>query len=276
MTSGVKRPFRNVVVPGSGWPGDLATLDTPVAPLAAPVEELATTAPDVAELSARVSVCRACPRLVKWREEVAVTKRRSYAGERYWGRPAPGFGDDAAGLVVVGLAPAAHGANRTGRVFTGDRTGDFLTASMYRTGFANQPTSTHAGDGLEFTDARLLSAVRCAPPKNLPSPAEQATCAPWLDRELQLIAPRVILALGGIAWRATCLALGRSGWAVPRPRPKFGHGAEFVVSAGAEEVTVIGSYHPSQQNTFTGKLTERMLDDVFARCREIVKGGDDY
>lgn len=268
--------FRNAVTPGSGWPGDLATVRTPVAPLAASVSDLAESSTDLRELSARVSVCRACPRLVEWREEVAQVRRKAFADETYWGRPAPGFGDETAGLAIVGLAPAAHGANRTGRVFTGDRTGDFLTAAMYRTGFATQPTSTHAGDGLELPGARILSAVRCAPPKNLPTPQEQQQCAPWLDRELEMIRPKVILALGGIGWRAVCLALTRDGWAVPRPRPKFGHGAEFVVTREEEQTVVVGSFHPSQQNTFTGRLTEAMMDEVMNRCREIVKGPPRY
>lgn len=272
----MKSNFHDAVAPGSGWTGDLATSTTPVAPRSGPVEQLAKTSPDLRELSARVSVCRACPRLVRWREDVARTKKKAFSGEQYWGRPAPGFGDEHAGLVIVGLAPAAHGANRTGRVFTGDRTGDFLIAAMHRTGFANQAHSTDADDGLELYGARLLSAVRCAPPKNLPTPQEQRNCAPWLDRELELVAPRVILALGGIGWRASCLALERAGWEVPKPRPKFGHGEQFTVAAGAERIAVVGSYHPSQQNTFTGKLTEEMLDAVLHRCREIVKGERNY
>ncbi|HLR56959.1 MAG TPA: uracil-DNA glycosylase [Beutenbergiaceae bacterium] len=286
MNPGMETLFHDAVIPGSGWPGDPASETTPVAPLAGSVSELANSSPDLQELSARVSVCRACPRLVAWREEVAQTKRKAYANETYWGRPAPGFGDDEAGLAIVGLAPAAHGANRTGRVFTGDRTGDFLTAALARAGFANQSTSTHAGDGLELVGARLLSAVRCAPPKNLPTPAEQATCAPWLDRELVLVSPVVILALGGIGWKATCAALARAGWALPRPRPKFGHGAEFVATRGEPEpggtgrgwarIAVVGCYHPSQQNTFTGKLTGEMMDAVLSRCRALVKGEGDY
>lgn len=276
MNSEMETIFHDVVVPGSGWPGDPALPSTPLAPLSAPVAKLAETASDLHELSARVSVCRACPRLVEWREQVARTKRKSFLHEQYWGRPAPGFGPLDARLAVIGLAPAAHGANRTGRVFTGDRTGDFLIASMHRTGFANQPTSTHAGDGLELCDVRLLSAVRCAPPKNLPTPAEQTRCSPWLDKELELLSPQVILALGGIGWKGTCLALARLGYSLPRPRPGFGHGAQFRVGRGEEWITVIGSYHPSQQNTFTGRLTEEMLDGVFLRCREIVKGERSY
>lgn len=276
MTSKMKTLFHDVVIPGTGWPGDGATEQTPVAPVDAPVANLAESATDLHELSARVSVCRACPRLVEWREEVAREKRKSFSDEQYWGRPAPGFGDDDASLVIVGLAPAAHGANRTGRVFTGDRTGDFLIAAMHRTGFANQSTSHYAGDGLELLDARMLSAVRCAPPKNLPTTWEQNMCAPWLDQELRLTDPKVILALGGIGWRAACLALGRLGFAVPRPRPTFGHGAQFTVGEGEGAITVVGSFHPSQQNTFTGRLTEEMMDDVLHRCRGIVKSGTGY
>lgn len=262
--------FRNAVIPGSGWPGDPASPTTPVAPIDGEVSKLASSSTDLGELSARISVCRACPRLVQWREEVAQTKRKAYEHDTYWGRPAPGFGDDQARLVVVGLAPAAHGANRTGRVFTGDRTGDFLTASMYRAGFANQPTSNAVGDGLELIDARLISAVRCAPPKNLPSAEEQRTCSPWLDQELELIGPRVILALGGIGWKATCQALTRLGFTVPSPRPKFGHGAHFHAEGQARGIDVVGSYHPSQQNTFTGRLTQDMMDAVFATCRDLI------
>lgn len=268
----MKTPFHDVVIPGSGWPGDMATLQTPVAPADGSVADLAETSADLRELSARSSVCRACPRLVSWREEVARVKRKSYDGEQYWGRPAPGFGDPHARLVIVGLAPAAHGANRTGRVFTGDRTGDFLISAMHRAGFANQDTSHSADDGLELIDARLVSAVRCAPPQNKPTPLEQHTCAPWLDRELEFISPKVLLALGSIGWRATCLALGRLGFEVPRPRPKFGHGAEFVAMRAGECVVVVGSFHPSQQNTFTGRLTEEMMDAVMELCREVIVG----
>jgi len=268
--------FHDAVTPGTGWPGDEANADTPIGGLDAPVEKLALSSPDLRELSARVSVCRACPRLVAWRAQVAREKRRAFADQTYWGRPAPGFGDEEAGLVVVGLAPAAHGANRTGRVFTGDRTGDSLIAAMHRAGFASQPTSTSADDGLVLTGARMLSAVRCAPPQNLPTALERATCSPWLDRELELARPNVILALGGIGWQATCQALVRLGWSVPRPRPAFGHGAEFRAGRGAEQMAILGCYHPSQQNTFTGRLTDAMLDEVFARCAGLVKGGGDY
>jgi uracil-DNA glycosylase family 4 len=216
------------------------------------------------ELDRVVSDCRACPRLVQWREQVAREKRRSFADQEYWGRPVPGFGDPHAAILVVGLAPAAHGANRTGRMFTGDRSGDWLYAALHRAGLANRPTSTSAGDGLTLHGVRITAAVRCAPPGNQPTPVERDTCAPWLDADLRLGAPRVLVALGSFAWSATLSALGRAGVTVPRPRPKFGHGAE--VSIG--ELVVIGSFHPSQQNTFTGKLTEPMLDAVFERARD--------
>ncbi|MDD9207284.1 uracil-DNA glycosylase [Georgenia sp. 10Sc9-8] len=255
--------------PGS-WPHDPATATTPRARGAAGVRRLAAGARDLTELDARSSVCRACPRLVAWREEVAVTRRRAHAEEEYWGRPAPGFGDERAHLVVVGLAPAAHGANRTGRVFTGDRSGDWIFAALHRAGYANQPTSTHAGDGLRLDGARVVAAVRCAPPGNAPTPAERATCAGWLQRELTLLRPTttVVLALGGIAWQAAFASMAALGWTVPRPRPSFGHGAEAVVrTPDGRQVPVLASYHVSQQNTFTGRLTEAMLDDVLARCR---------
>jgi uracil-DNA glycosylase family 4 len=216
------------------------------------------------ELDRVVSDCRACPRLVQWREQVAREKRRSFADQEYWGRPVPGFGDPHAAILVVGLAPAAHGANRTGRMFTGDRSGDWLYAALHRAGLANRPTSTSAGDGLTLHGVRITAAVRCAPPGNQPTPVERDTCAPWLDADLRLSGPRVLVALGSFAWSATLSALGRAGVTVPRPRPKFGHGAE--VSIG--ERVVIGSFHPSQQNTFTGKLTEPMLDAVFERARD--------
>jgi uracil-DNA glycosylase family 4 len=212
--------------------------------------------------------CRACPRLVAWREEVARTKRAAYADQEYWGRPAPGFGSAQPSVLVVGLAPAAHGANRTGRVFTGDRSGDWLFASMHRVGLANQPTSVHVDDGLELLDTRVLAAVRCAPPQNKPLPVERDTCAPWLDAELRLVLPwvRVVVALGGFGWQAALTALARVGAEVPVPRPRFGHGAEVVLPLPDRDVLLLGTYHPSQQNTFTGRLTEPMLDDVLGRA----------
>ncbi|MGN6472742.1 MAG: uracil-DNA glycosylase [Mycobacteriales bacterium] len=229
----------------------------------AEVVELASTAASVDELSARVTVCRACPRLVAWREEVAATGRAAYAGQTYWGRPVSGFGAADARLAIVGLAPAAHGGNRTGRVFTGDRSGDWLFAALHRAGFARLPTSVSADDGQELLDARMLAAVRCAPPANVPTPSERDVCRPWLERELALLQPtlRVVVALGGFAWSVVWPALSRLGYTQPRPRPKFGH---LVEVATAEGLLVLASFHPSQQNTFTGRLTEPMLDAVFA------------
>jgi uracil-DNA glycosylase family 4 len=239
----------------------------PVARSAGGVARLAARA-SLAEVDERVSVCRACPRLVAWREQVAREKRASYAGETYWGRPIPGWGATDPRILVVGLAPAAHGANRTGRIFTGDRSGDWLFASMHRVGLANQPTSTHLGDGLELRGTRVLSAVRCAPPANKPTPEERDTCAPWLDRELELVLPGldVVLCLGSFGWEAAFRALARAGLPTPKPRPRFGHGVEVPLAAGGHTLTVIGSFHPSQQNTFTGRLTEPMLDAVMGRA----------
>jgi uracil-DNA glycosylase family 4 len=215
----------------------------------------------LADLERRIAGCRACPRLVAWREEVARTKRAAFANETYWGRPLPGFGDPAARVFVLGLAPAAHGGNRTGRVFTGDRSGDWLFASMHRTGYANQPTSISVDDGLRLTDAWVAAAVRCAPPANKPTPDERDRCLPFAREELALMdSVRVIVCLGAFAWDAALRILGPV-----RPRPKFGHLAEAEVAGRA----LIGSYHPSQQNTFTGKLTEEMLDAVFVRAREL-------
>ena len=216
------------------------------------------------ELDAAVSVCRACPRLVAWREQVAVEKRRSFAAEPYWGRPIAGWGDAEPLVLVAGLAPAAHGGNRTGRIFTGDRSGDWLFAALHRAGLATLPTSTHADDGQRLVRTRMLAAVRCAPPGNAPTPAERDTCAPWMDAEVAAVLPhlRAAVALGAFAWQALLGCLGRVGLDVPRPRPRFGHGAEVQVG----DVLVVGSFHPSQQNTFTGKLTEAMLDQVLDRA----------
>lgn len=255
------------VAPGTGWPDDPAAPGTPVAYDAADVEKLAAGAPGLGEVVARQSVCRACPRLVSWREETADTKRRAFAGETYWGRPVPGWGDPEPRVLIVGLAPAAHGGNRTGRIFTGDRSGDWLFASLYRCGLAAQPTSVHAGDGQRLIGTRVAAAVRCAPPANKPTPAERDTCAPWLARELDLVARhlRAIVVLGGFGWQALWPALAASGYTVPRPRPKFGHGVE-VELPGDPGVLLLGCYHPSQQNTFTGRVTEAMLDDVLTRA----------
>ena len=218
----------------------------------------------LAKLQAEIVACRACPRLVAWREEVARTKRRAYRGWTYWGRPVPSFGDPKARLLIVGLAPAAHGANRTGRMFTGDRSGDFLYAALHRAGFASQPTSTRADDGLVLRDAYIVAPVHCAPPANKPTPQEIAACCRFLERELLLLKPAVTLALGAIAWRALLDHHAAAGRAVPRPRPKFGHGATARI-LGAP--LLLGSYHVSQQNTQTGKLTPKMFDAVLAQAR---------
>ena len=222
------------------------------------------------ELDARVSVCHACPRLVAWREQVAREKRAAFADQTYWGRPVPSFGDPQASALIIGLAPAAHGANRTGRMFTGDRSGDWLYAALFRAGFANQPHAVSADDGLELTGLRIIAPVHCAPPANKPTTEEKATCAPWLDRDLELAEPHVtaIMALGSIAWDSTLAAARRLGWGVPRPKPTFGHGAEATLTLPDNRpVRLVGCYHVSQQNTFTGKLTEPMLDAAIARLR---------
>jgi uracil-DNA glycosylase family 4 len=213
-----------------------------------------------------VIACRRCPRLVAWRERVAREKRAAFAGEPYWGRPLPGFGDPHARILVVGLAPAAHGGNRTGRIFTGDRSGDWLFAALYRAGLASQPESVSRGDGLRLTDCYVTAAVRCAPPGNRPLPSERDNCLLYLGRELELLPrARVILCLGGFAWDAALRVLAARGAAIPRPRPRFGHGAAVAVA----ERTLLGSYHPSQQNTFTGRLTEPMLDEVLAQANRL-------
>jgi uracil-DNA glycosylase family 4 len=221
----------------------------------------------LAELEARVVACRRCPRLVAWREQVAREKRAAYAGEDYWGRPLPGFGDPAARVLVLGLAPAAHGGNRTGRVFTGDRSGDWLFASMHRTGFASQPSSVHRDDGLALRDAWISAAVRCAPPANKPTPAERDACLPWTVAELgHLPGLRVVVCLGAFAWDAALRLRVAAGHPAPRPRPRFGHEALFD---DGEWLALLGCFHPSQQNTFTGRLTEPMIDAVFERARAI-------
>jgi len=215
----------------------------------------------LAQLHDEVVACRRCERLVAWREQVGAEKRAAYRDEDYWARPVPGFGDPRARLVVVGLAPAAHGANRTGRMFTGDRSGDFLYAALHRAGFASQPESTGRDDGMVLTDCWITAPVRCAPPANKPTPAERDACAPFLERELDLLPARAFLVLGGFGYQALAHHLG------VRPRPAFGHGVE--VDAG-EGRTILCSYHVSQQNTFTGKLTPAMLDDVLARARQLL------
>ena len=253
--------------PGTGFPGDPADVDTPVADTPAQVDKLAGTATDLPELDARVSVCRACPRLVTWREEVAATRRAAFRDQEYWGRPVHGLGPPDAAIGILGLAPAAHGGNRTGRVFTGDRSGDVLYAALYRAGLANQPESYAADDGLRLRHTRIFAAVRCAPPANKPTPAERDACAPWLDRELALLRPtlRVVVALGAFAWTAYWPSAGRSlGVVQPVPRPAFGHGVIWRDPGGGP--ALLGSYHVSQQNTFTGRLTDAMLDEVLARA----------
>ena len=221
---------------------------------------------DLAALARRVHACRRCPRLVDWREEAARTKRAAYRNETYWGRPVAGFGDPEARVLLVGLAPAAHGGNRTGRVFTGDRSGDFLFGALHRAGFANQAESRRRGDGLELRGAYVSAIVRCAPPANRPTAEERSDCQPWLEAELDLLPQaRVAVALGGEAWRQVLRVFRERGLAVPRPAPRFGHGAEASVGAW----TLLGAYHPSQQNTFTKRLTPPMLDTVLARAREL-------
>ncbi len=250
--------------PGTGWPEDPAAK--------------ARNGDPLDELGAQISTCRRCPRLVEWRERVAVEKRAAFAEQPYWGRPIAGWGDREPRLLIVGLAPAAHGANRTGRVFTGDRSGDWLFASLHRVGLANQPTSVHAADGLELSGARMVATVRCAPPQNKPTTEERERCAPWLDAELALVGGdlRCVVALGSIGWDATLRAFRSAGWDVPRPKPRFGHGAEAVLGRpGGDDgpsVVLLGSYHPSQQNTFTGKLSEAMLDDVLGRAADTMHG----
>jgi uracil-DNA glycosylase family 4 len=223
---------------------------------------------DLPRLDAEISDCRRCPRLVAWRESVAAAKRAAYADEEYWGRPVPGFGSTAPLIWIVGLAPGAHGANRTGRMFTGDRSGDWLFAALHRVGLAELPTSTQVGDGQRLEHVRITAAVHCAPPDNKPTTAERHECASWLDVELGLVETtvRCMLALGGVAWAALLAAVRRSGWAVERV--PFGHGAStLATSPSGASVLLLASYHPSQQNTFTGRLTEAMLDDVLARAR---------
>ena len=217
-------------------------------------------------VAADVVACRRCPRLVAWRESVAADPPRRHRGERYWARPLPGFGDPGARLVVIGLAPAAHGGNRTGRIFTGDRSGDWLFAALHRAGYASQPQSVHREDGLRLTDAYIAAIVRCAPPANRPTPSERDNCLPYLVRELRLLErAQVLLALGSFAWDGALRALDMLDVPVPRPRPRFGHGAEQQLG----RFVLLGCFHPSQQNTFTGRLTEQMMDEVLERARSL-------
>ena len=257
-----------MIAPGTGHARDRASSATPVAQDAAQVVRLAASAVDLDDVDARSSVCRACPRLVAWREQVALVKRASFAGQDYWGRPVTGWGSPDARIAVVGLAPAAHGGNRTGRIFTGDRSGDWLFAALHRAGLATQATSTSADDGLELIGTRVTLPVRCAPPGNQPTPAERDACAPWLAAEWSLLAPtvRVVVVLGGYGWTALWSVLRTVGIALPTPRPAFGHGVEVELPGGP---TLLGCFHVSQQNTFTGRLTEPMLDAVFARATAI-------
>ncbi|MCW2659703.1 MAG: uracil-DNA glycosylase superfamily protein [Mycobacterium sp.] len=256
--------FGSPVAPGSGWPRDPATPQTPVAADPTQVAALAAQAGSIPELDAAISVCRACPRLVTWREDVAVAKRRAFADQPYWGRPVPGFGSERPRLLIVGLAPAAHGANRTGRMFTGDRSGDQLYAALFRAGLVNQPASVDAADGLQPNGIRIAAPVRCAPPANAPTPAERDTCWPWLAAEWRLVSEhvRVIVALGGFAWQIALRLPGVSG----APKPRFGHGVVAELGSG---VRLLGCYHPSQQNMFTGRLTPVMLDDIFSKAKRL-------
>jgi uracil-DNA glycosylase family 4 len=221
-------------------------------------------AKSIKQLDSQISKCNKCPRLVKWRKEVAITKRKSYKNEKYWGKPVPGFGDENPTTLILGLAPGAHGANRTGRIFTGDSSGDWLYRALYEAGVAKIPTSTSVNDGQKLKGVRISCAVRCVPPENKPSTIEKENCSHFLEEEVEILSPNLksILALGSIAWSSAIASLRTNGFEIPRPVPKFSHGAKFKAKNGKKEILVFGSYHPSQQNTFTGKLTERMLREV--------------
>ncbi len=233
------------------------------------MSDSATGSPALDALATEIHACRRCPRLVEWREARAADPPRRHRGEDYWARPLNGFGDPTARVAIVGLAPAAHGANRTGRMFTGDRSGEWLYAALHRAGYASQPHSERRDDDLRLRDAYLTAVVRCAPPANRPSPAERDNCLPYLERELALLdRSEVIVALGGFAWDGALRAIRGPGGEIPRPRPRFGHGAEAEVGRW----TLLGCYHPSQQNTFTGRLTAPMLDAVFTRARQLTTG----
>ncbi|SFD61372.1 uracil-DNA glycosylase, family 4 [Actinopolyspora alba] len=243
------------------------------APEPGPVEPgtSAGEASTLAELDEAVTGCRACPRLVSWRERVAEEKRAAFRGQEYWGRPVPGFGPSDASLALVGLAPAAHGANRTGRMFTGDRSGEVLYRALFDVGLASAPHSESADDGLRLYGTRITAPVRCAPPANKPTPGERDTCSPWLAREFELLRPtlRVVVVLGGYGWQALLAVLAASGWRVPRPKPKFGHGARATLrDAAGGELLLLGCYHVSQQNTFTGRLTPEMLRAVLTEAKD--------
>ncbi|WP_329958476.1 uracil-DNA glycosylase [Nocardioides okcheonensis] len=261
--------FDSPVTPGTGWPDDPATAATPVARDADDVRRLAADA-DLAGLEARVSVCAACPRLVQWREDVARDKRASFADQPYWGRPIPGWGDPDPSLLVVGLAPAANGGNRTGRIFTGDPSADWIFASLHRTGWATQPGSEHAGDGQRLLGARMVATVRCAPPDNKPTVVERDTCAPWIAAELALLpSVRAVVALGAFGWNGAVRSLVAAGAPAPARRPRFGHGEEVRLG----DVTLLGCYHPSPHNTYTGRLTADMTDAVLERARALTRPG---
>ncbi|MFD4180293.1 uracil-DNA glycosylase [Rhodococcus sp. NPDC058514] len=221
-------------------------------------------------MDAELIDCRRCPRLVAWREQIAADKRAAFRDETYWGRPVPGFGPADAALLIVGLAPAAHGGNRTGRMFTGDRSGDVLYAALHAVGLANQATATHIGDGLALRGTRVTAPVHCAPPDNKPTTTERDTCRRWIDEELRLLTPtlRAVVVLGGFDWQALLPALADAGWAIPRPRPKFGHGAHIVLppTGDGRELHLFGCFHVSQQNTFTGRLTPAMVEAVLAEA----------
>ena len=262
------KEFSSPVAPGTGWPGDIATTSTPIAKNASQVKKMVEQTHSLSELSAAISMCRACPRLVKWRTEVAIEKRKSFETEPYWGRPATGFGVVDPELLIVGLAPAANGANRTGRIFTGDRSGDWLYRAMHTAGFANQPTSVHAGDGLELMNARVLAAVRCAPPANKPLPKERDTCGHWMRSEIEYLLPnlKVVIALGGFAWDQCITILTHLGFV--GPKVKFGHSATAEYIKQDKSILLLASYHVSQQNTFTGRLTQDMLDNIFEQANQ--------
>jgi uracil-DNA glycosylase family 4 len=232
-------------------------------------------APDsLRTLSAEIVACTRCPRLVEWRERTAADPPRRHRGEDYWARPLPGFGDPSAAIALVGLAPAAHGGNRTGRIFTGDRSGDWLFAALHRAGLANQPTSERRDDGLRLDGAYVTAVNRCPPPANRPTTEERDNCLPFLVRELELLPrARVLVCLGAFAWQGALLAVSELGATLPRPRPRFGHGSETRIAAGERRFELLGCFHPSQQNTFTGRLTEPMMDAVFRRAAELAAGG---
>ncbi|MCY7400257.1 MAG: uracil-DNA glycosylase [Nocardioides sp.] len=260
------RLFASPVPAGTGWPDDPAAPDTAAARNADDVRRLAGGVA-LPELDARVSVCAACPRLVTWREDAAREKRASFADQPYWGRPISGWGSAEPSLLMVGLAPAANGGNRTGRIFTGDPSADWLFAGLHRTGWASQPTSEHAGDGQQLLDARMVATVRCAPPDNKPTPTERDTCAPWIAEEISLLLPtvRAVVALGSFGWDGALRSFAAAGLAAPPRKPKFAHGAEVQLG----RITLIGCYHPSPHNTYTGRLTREMTDEVFTRARAL-------